>query len=92
MNDDSVTDRIANELGRVSDRLRQEAGSAALYCQLYAAQQALLWAPNPEAAGAPFDVIVAGRIPPLTDTPADSGGCSAVPHPPQSLGTCVPPR
>ena len=73
------------ELARISERLRQEAGAAGLYCQLYAAQQALSWALDPELAAAPFNVIVGGKVQPLTlGTPGDSAGCSAVPRPPRS--------
>ena len=66
MSNDTRSDRIQSELDRVSERLRQEMGAAGLYCQLYAAQQALSWALNPEGAAAPFDVIVGGKVQPLT--------------------------
>ena len=66
MSNDTRSDRIQSELDRVSERLRQEMGAAGLYCQLYAVQQALSWALNPEGAAAPFDVIVGGKVQPLT--------------------------
>jgi hypothetical protein len=92
MSEDTKDDRIRAELDRISERLRQEMGTAGLYCQLYAAQQALSWALNPEGAAVPLDVIVGGKVQPLTGTQANSGDCSAALRPPSFLGTCDPER
>lgn len=76
MSDEARTDRIKAELDRISQRLNQEMGAAGLYCQLYAAQQALSWALSQELAGAPLEVIVGGKIqPPTGDIQAGSGDC-----------------
>jgi hypothetical protein len=92
MIDETRSDRIQTELDRVSERLRQEMGTSGLYCQLYAAQQALSWAVNPESAGAPLEVIVGGKVQPPTGIQAGSGDCLAVLRPLASSDTCVPPR
>ena len=89
---DARDDRIQVELDRVSRRLRQEVGAAGLYCQLYAAQQALSWALDPELAAAPFDAIVSGKVQSLTGTQASSEDCSVALRPPVSSDTCAPPR
>ena len=92
MSDSDGFKRIESELARVSARLREEAGAAGLYCQLYAAQQALAWALDPELAAAPLGVIVTGRVQPLTDTQEGSGGCSDALRQPLSSGICAPSR
>lgn len=46
------------------------------HAELYAAQQALSWALDPEGAKSPFQM--------LTDTPAGSEDCSERSRPPQS--------
>ncbi len=46
------------------------------YDELYAAQQALAWASEPNGYASPMKMI--------TDIPGDSEGCSALPRPPSS--------
>jgi hypothetical protein len=67
---DDVTGRIQKELERIGDKMREQrkalapdgddTGLARSYYELYAAQQALAWALEPEAAKAPYDTIVVG--------------------------------
>ena len=75
---DDVTGRIKNELERIGDALREQRGALPpdgddsglprSYYELYAAQQALAWALEPEVAKAPYDTIVVG-------TQEDSADC-----------------
>ena len=67
-----MTGFIERELEKIAQELR-EPRSADKYEQLYAAQQALSWALEPEGFKRPYDM--------LTDTPADSADCSAARHP-----------
>ena len=52
---------IARELDRISARLRQPEIPAAEYEKLYAAQQALSWAIEPNGFRSPYDSIVDTR-------------------------------
>ena len=70
-------------LQREKDRLNRglnDSTHTEKYDQLYAAQQALAWAIDPESAKAPFDMIMG--------IPGGSKDCLADPHPPQSSDTC----
>ena len=49
--------------------------------QLYAAQQALGWAIEPNAAKSPYDMIMG--------IPGEPGDCPGEPHPLLSSGTCA---
>lgn len=70
---------IQRELDRIGDALRADlAGNR--YAQLYAAQQALAWAMEPDGFAAP-SVMLMG-------TPAGSEDCSAHPRPTPSSDTC----
>ena len=72
-------DRLEGELRGTDDRERQGL--------LYAAQQALKWATEPQGFAAPLDVILrgaAGLQPATTDTLAETAGCLAAPRPPRS--------
>jgi hypothetical protein len=70
------TNRIGEERERISKALLDPATTAGQYAQLYAAQQALGWADNPEAARSPYDMVMCGpvaldvSIPPATGIPA----------------------
>lgn len=75
---------MERELERVKRGLR-EPQSDERYCHLYAAQQALSWALDPQGFAAPYDTIVNGKIQPLIkDTQADLEDCLVVHHPPAS--------
>jgi hypothetical protein len=60
---------VERELEKISVALR-EPRSAEQYAQLYAAQQALSWALEPEGFKKPYDTI--------TGTPEGSGGCPSL--------------
>ena len=67
-----MTGFIERELEGIAQALR-EPRFADQYDQLYAAQQALSWALEPEGFKRPYDM--------LTSTPADLAGCSGLPRP-----------
>lgn len=67
-------DRIQVELDRIQSRILS--AHPREQTALYAAQQALAWAQNPEAAKRPLDFI--------TGTQEVREGCLAESHPPQS--------
>ena len=56
------------------------------YCELYAVQQALAWALDPEGADEPYDVVMDGLVQaPIRETmdvgiPEDLAGCQVAPH------------
>lgn len=56
----SNDESIGAELERIA-RALQTTDSEKTWMALYAAQQALAWVRHPDQAGAPHDVIVAGR-------------------------------
>ena len=63
--------RIAGELSRIEAALHDDGTDAGRWSQLYAAQQALLWATNEDLAAAPYAVIVDGKVqPPMQGIPA----------------------
>jgi hypothetical protein len=49
---------VARELDRISARLRHPDTQADQYEKLYAAQQALAWALDPDGAKSPYDTIL----------------------------------
>ncbi len=67
---------VARELDRITGRLRQPDIPADQYERLYAAQQALSWALEPEGFRSPYDAIVG--------TPVSSEGYSELSCPPLS--------
>ena len=66
---------VQRELRRIAVALR-EAPSPECYERLYAAQQALSWALEPNGFASPYDAI--------TGTPAATADCSVSLRPPQS--------
>lgn len=60
---------IARELDRIREKLL-ELKSGEKYDQLYAAQQALAWALDPEAANSPYKTIMRGTQEGPEDCPA----------------------
>ena len=54
--------RMQAEADRIAVALRKPNVAPDVYCQLYAAQQALCWAIDPEMAGAPLKVIMTGKV------------------------------
>jgi hypothetical protein len=62
---------VDKELRRIEAGLHDKSTPPAIYCQLYAAQQALAWIINPAIAQSPFAVISNGLVQPLTHTPAN---------------------
>jgi hypothetical protein len=69
---------IQRELDRLGRALRVPQTPES-YAQLYAAQQALAWAMEPDGFASPFVAIARSSSEPLMGTQEDSGGCS---HPP----------
>ncbi len=70
---------VDRERERIADSLR-EPQPPERYCQLYAAQQALAWASDPEGFRPPLETINdPAAMQPLTwgGSPADSADCSA---------------
>ncbi len=70
---------IERELERISEAVRArqaEQSDTDEYRQLYAAQQALSWALEPDGFRAPYETILG--------TPAGSADCSEHSRPPQS--------
>ena len=53
--------RIEQELNRIQDSLHTNI-TEKQYCELYAAQQALVWADNPDIAKSPFDTVMQGSV------------------------------
>lgn len=78
---------IRNELDRIQQAM-QLPQLPDRYCQLYAAQQALCWALEPDAFRAPCQTILEDRVQPLTDTPEGSEDCLAGPRRSPSSDTC----
>jgi len=88
-----VEKRLEIEAKRLQAALLDRCTSSEKYCQFYAAQQALLWAADPESAAAPFNVIAAGKVQPLMrDTPEGSEDCLSAHRPQGFVGTCAPQR
>jgi hypothetical protein len=65
-----VPSRIADEARRIESLLRDEKTDGQLWSQLYAAQQALLWAVSDDLAAAPLPIIMERRIQPPRGTQA----------------------
>jgi hypothetical protein len=55
---------IERELNRIEAALR-EPQTDERYCQLYAAQQALAWATEPDGFKSPYETIQRGLVQPL---------------------------
>lgn len=66
---------IEKELNRISDAIHNPM-STDQYRALYAAQQALAWASDPEGYASPYETVLNGKIQPLTGTQGDSEDCS----------------
>lgn len=58
---------MRDELDNIAKAMRSPDLAPERYCQLYAAQQALAWASG-QSAAAPCEVIMSGRVQPLTGT------------------------
>ena len=71
---------IQGELERLSRSLR-EPQSPERYAQLYAAQQALAWAVDPETYAGPESTIQCGLVQPPTCTQEAQANCSDAGHP-----------
>lgn len=70
---------IERELERISEAVRArqaDQSNTEEYRQLYAAQQALSWALEPDGFRAPYDMVM--------DTPVRPADCSENKHQPQS--------
>ena len=66
---------IQTELDRVQEALRRDDLTNKEYCELYAVQQALSWATNPDLAASPFETVMNGKVqPPVweNDLPMDT--------------------
>jgi hypothetical protein len=72
---------IQKELDRIGETIRQP-HPVPRYDELYAAQQALMWALDPETYKAPYDLLAA-----TIGIPEDSEGCPAGNDHSASLGT-----
>ena len=66
-----MNDLVQRELDRIGAALTQS-DPVPRYDELYAAQQAVMWALDPETYKAPFDLLA-----PVSGTPEDSKGCLA---------------
>lgn len=71
-----LIDRIEDECEKIRLKLL-ETKDTAMYNQLYAARQALMWALNPKVANSPYKMI-------MRDILGDSGDCPVSIHPVQS--------
>ena len=80
---------ISEELERIERALR-EPQTDERYCQLYAAQQALVWALNPDAFASPYSTIQRGLVRPLKGTQEGSEDCRGDSRLPQSSGNRDP--
>lgn len=74
---------IEREIARLEKMLRTPLADN-LYCQMYAARQALVWALEPGGYKGPMETIQSGLVQPITGIPAGSTDYSAVPHQPPS--------
>ena len=75
---DKVQAHVAKELARISERLTSEPGVLE-YAALYAAQQALCWAAQPEAFAPPYRVVMGNE--------EGGEGCSQEPRHPRFSDT-----
>lgn len=74
---------IQRELGRLQGALLDPA-NAERYDRLYAAQQALAWAAEPEGFRSPHDMIMGAPVLPATGIREGSEGCLGDHRPPPS--------
>lgn len=58
-----MEERLQQERDRIQSALLDSTTTTQQYQQLYAAQQALAWAQNPQIARSPFDTVM---LPPIT--------------------------
>ena len=70
---------LQRELGRVQRALRDPLNKSR-YAELYAAQQALAWASEPNGYASPVTMLMG--------IPGGSGDCSVQPHPVPSSDAC----
>ena len=56
----SLKERISAELSRIESELRTNQKKTKIWCQLYAAQQALTWALTPNGFASPSKAILRG--------------------------------
>ena len=71
-----MEDRLKQERDRIQTALLSSTTTTRQYEHLYAAQQALAWAENPNIAKSPYDMVMGIR--------GDSEGCLDVPRQPPS--------
>lgn len=63
---------IKKELEKIESSLINSSLTREQYLELYAVQQALSWVLDSELAAAPYDVVMSGKVQPLTaDIPAN---------------------
>ena len=71
-----MENRISEERDRIQTALLDSNTTPQQYKELYAAQQALAWADDPEVAKSPYRLVMGIQ--------ASSEGCSVAPHQPPS--------
>jgi hypothetical protein len=71
---------VQTELNRIRAALRKTP-IGPRFAELYAAQQALCWAAEPEAVSSPLDMIERRAVEVTDDTLEGSGGCPSASHP-----------
>jgi hypothetical protein len=59
---EEAAERITEERDRIGRALLDPATTPEQYAQLYAAQQGIGWAVNPEAARSPYEMIMCGPV------------------------------
>ena len=73
---------IEREVNRIEAALLAAPEPSERFGQLFAAQQALKWATEPQGFAAPLDVIERGAVQlPMPDTLGETVGCLAAAHP-----------
>jgi hypothetical protein len=55
---------IQEELDRAGAALRSGALTDKQYCEIYAIQQALFWAAEPQSVNSPVDTVMEGKVQP----------------------------
>lgn len=83
--------QIARELERIEKALR-EPQTDERYCQLYAAQQALAWALDPDGFASPYAAVQRGLVRPLSCTQEEPINYPAGTGRQRSSDTCDPAR
>lgn len=77
---------IEREMGRIEAEIASEKNGTDRFRQLFAAQQALKWATEPQCFAAPLDSIDGRFGQAAMGSLAGTAGCSAEPHLATSLG------